>query len=311
MQAHQPVLLEETLEQLNIQADGLYVDATFGRGGHSRGILQRLDANGQLLAMDKDPAAIAAAENSELGHDPRFHIHQGSFTQLHSLLQLQGALGKVRGILFDLGVSSPQLDEAERGFSFLKEGPLDMRMDPTQSMDAARWLNTASEQEIYRVIKEYGEERFAGRIAAAIHKARSDAAITTTMQLAEIISAAHPRWEPHKHPATRSFQGIRIYINQELTELTAVLPQCLEALAIGGRLLVISFHSLEDRIVKDFIETYGSTAQLPRGLPFTAAQLSSNLRIKRINGAIKPSPAEVKENPRARSAKLRVIEKIA
>lgn len=307
---HQPVLLHEVLEQLAVQSDGIYIDATFGRGGHSAGILEHLGEKGQLLAIDQDTAAIESATHNPLFKDDRFILQKGRFSQLLNVAKKYHYFGKVNGILLDLGVSSPQLDHANRGFSFLKNGPLDMRMDADQGMDAAQWINTATQQDIAHVIKTYGEERYANRIATAIINHRAKVPIKTTEQLAEIVTSAHPQWEKHKHPATRTFQAIRIFINRELAELTEALPQCLEILAIHGRLLVISFHSLEDRIVKNFIKTYGSHERLPRNLPLTDVQLAKHLHIKRINGVIKPSETEIAHNPRARSAMLRVIEKL-
>lgn len=307
---HRPVLLKEVLQYLAVKSDGIYIDGTFGRGGHSQAILQCLGPEGKLLAIDKDAAAIQAAQQLGLNNDARFHLRHSSFTQLHNYASEYGWLGNVDGMLLDLGVSSPQLDDATRGFSFLRDGPLDMRMDEQQPQDAQQWINTAAEQDIADVLKTYGEERYARRIAAHIVAARQQAAITTTGQLAEIVATAHPQWEPHKHPATRTFQAIRIFINRELDELQEALKQSLDILRIGGRLLVISFHSLEDQIVKKFIHAYGSTADIPRDIPLTAIQLQNSLRLKRINGAVRASQAELTENPRARSAILRIMEKI-
>lgn len=307
---HHPVLLHEVLENLAIKPEGIYLDGTFGRGGHAIEILKSLGPNGHLLAVDKDATAIKAAQEKGLCEDPRFSIHQGSFTSLYTHVASKGWMGKVDGMLLDLGVSSPQLDDAHRGFSFLRDGPLDMRMDDTQTQDAKHWINTAEEKEIAEVLKTYGEERYAKRIAGHIVAARKESPIETTGRLAEIVAIAHPRWEPHKNPATRTFQAIRIFINHELDDLKQVLPQSLDLLKIGGRLLVISFHSLEDKIVKDFLTTYGSTAHLPRELPLTELELRSGLRLKKIKGAIRATEAEVARNPRARSAILRVMEKI-
>lgn len=307
---HQPVLLNEVIEQLAIKPDGIYIDGTFGRGGHAEVILKNLGPNGQLIAFDKDLEAIKAAQENPIFNDARFSIKQGSFTTLLDHMESLNCVGKVAGILLDLGVSSPQLDDAERGFSFLRDGPLDMRMDTTQDMNAASWINSASEREISFVLKEYGEERYAPRIAAAIVKARDQYPITTTGQLAEIVAKAHPRWEPHKHPATRAFQAIRIFVNSELDELRQVLEQCLTILAIGGRLLTISFHSLEDRIVKEFIAFHGSGNHWPRDLPITQDVIAETLRVKRINGAIRASATELEQNPRSRSAILRIMEKL-
>ncbi len=305
---HQPVMLAEVLTHLAIKPDGIYIDATFGRGGHARAILQRLGPTGRLLAIDKDPDAILAAQQDPVFQDPRFVIEAGSYTQLASLATHHGMMGQVDGILLDLGVSSPQLDDPTRGFSFLREGPLDMRMNPQQGISAADWLNTAAEADIAKILFEYGEERFARRIAAAIVQQRQMQPITTTSRLAEIVAKANPRWEKHKHPATRSFQAIRIYINQELEELPIVLEQSLETLKIGGRLAVISFHSLEDRIVKRFMQKQIKGDELPPELPITSALTQP--RAVRVTPPCKPSAAELVANPRARSAILRVVEKL-
>lgn len=306
--SHKPVLLNETIAHLHLKPNGIYIDGTFGRGGHTKAILKQLGPLGQVFAVDKDLEAIRSA-NENLA-DSRFKIRQGSFNTLYSWMEPIGYLGKVDGILLDLGVSSPQLDDPERGFSFSKNGPLDMRMDTQQSLDATSWINTAQEKEIITVLRTYGEERYARRIAAFIVKERLQAKIETTGRLAEIVAKAHPRWEAHKHPATRTFQAIRIFINQELRDLTETLPHCLEMLAVNGRLLVVTFHSLEERIVKDFMRLQGSTAHLPRELPFTQDYLESQLRLRRINGSIRPTQAEREDNPRARSATLHVMEKI-
>jgi len=296
------------LTALNIRTDGRYVDGTFGRGGHSGAILARLGPEGRLLALDKDPAAVAEGER-RFGDDPRFVIRQTSFAEIGEVTRTLGWLGKVDGILLDLGVSSPQLDDAERGFSFRHDGPLDMRMDPTRGPSAAEWLAEASEQEIARVLKEYGEERFARRIARVIVQARSEAPIETTGRLAAIVAAAVPSREPGKDPATRSFQAIRIFINRELADLQAFLDQVLTVLAPGGRLAVISFHSLEDRLVKRFIREQEKGDRFPPDLPVTAAQLQPRLRA--VGKPIRPSETEVRENSRARSAILRVAERLA
>lgn len=306
-QLHQPVLLTEVIANLAIQADGIYVDATFGRGGHAQAILDKLGPHGRLLAFDKDAEAIAHAQK-QLGTDSRFAVHHGSFAELQQVLEKQGLMGKINGILLDLGVSSPQLDDPERGFSFLRSGKLDMRMNVTQGIDAATWLATISETELANVLWEYGEERYSRRIARAIIVARQETAITTTTQLAEIIAAAHPAWEKGKNPATRSFQAIRIAINHELDELKSVLMQCLKSLKVGGRLLVISFHSLEDRLVKHFIQDQERGESFPAGLPIKHERIHSTM--KRIGRAMKPSAQEIAMNPRARSAVLRIAEKI-
>lgn len=304
---HQPVLLAEVIANLAIQTDGIYVDATFGRGGHAQAILNKLGPHGRLLAMDKDPAAIAHARQ-QFADDPRFTIQHSSFATIEKFLRNQDIFGKVDGILLDLGVSSPQLDDPERGFSFMREGKLDMRMDSSHGIDAATWLANVSEQELAKVLWEYGEERFSRRIARAIVTARQETPIATTTQLAEIVAAANPAWEKGKNPATRSFQAIRIAINHELDDLHQGLKDCLEALKVGGRLLVISFHSLEDRIVKHFIQDHERGEQFPVGLPIKHDSIRP--RMKRLGRAIKPSAQEISVNPRARSAVLRIAEKL-
>lgn len=306
--AHTPVLLEEALMALAIKPDGHYLDATFGRGGHSRGILRALGPQGSLLAIDRDPAAVAAGRRLEQA-DRRFRMEAASFSRLAELAERYGLRGQVHGVLLDLGVSSPQLEGADRGFSFLQDGPLDMRMDPGAGESAASWLNRVDEAEIARVLREYGEERFARRIAHAIVRARDASQITRTGQLAKIIERANPSREPGKHPATRSFQAIRIYVNQELEELRACLPQIPGLLAAGGRLVAISFHSLEDRIVKRFLRDQARGDRFPVDLPVTRAQLAPCLRL--LGKARRPSPTEVAANPRARSAVMRVAEKLA
>ncbi|AHE67671.1 16S rRNA (cytosine(1402)-N(4))-methyltransferase RsmH [Legionella oakridgensis] len=308
MGAHQSVLLQESIEGLAIKADGIYVDGTFGRGGHSRLILTNLNKAGRLLAIDKDHEAVAYAKE-HFGHDHRFTIVQGSFSKLHEIAIQAGVYGRINGILLDLGVSSPQLDNPERGFSFMQQGPLDMRMDSNQEIDAAHFVNQAEEQEMALVFKQYGEERYARRIAHAIVHAREQSPILTTQALADIVKEANPKWEKHKHPATRVFQAIRIYINQELVDLREFLKQCIGSLAIGGRLVIISFHSLEDRLVKQFMRDEERGMQPPQGIPFKASELVTNF--KRVGKAIKPSDDEVRNNVRARSAVLRIGEKIA
>lgn len=304
---HLPVLLEETLDGLQIKPQGIYVDATFGRGGHSLAILQRLGPEGRLIALDKDPKAITYGEKGPMKEDTRFELVHASFAQMDQVLSERGLLGKVAGILMDLGVSSPQLDNPERGFSFLRDGPLDMRMDTTQGMDAATWLNTADAAEIISVLKEYGEERFAKRIANAIIRQRSERQLSTTKELADLIAEASPVHEKHKHPATRSFQAIRIFINRELEDLKLGLQQSITALQAGGRLCVISFHSLEDRIVKQFMRRESEGEQLPRGLPVRDSDL--NKQLNKIGKLIVPSEQEIKHNSRARSARLRIAER--
>ena len=303
--SHRPVLLKEVIEQLMIKLDGVYVDATFGRGGHSKVILQKLNSAGALLCIDKDEAAIKVAQDMQ---DSRLIIRRGSFSELRNWCDALGLSGEIDGIVIDLGVSSPQLDDPARGFSFMRDGPLDMRMDTTQELTAARWINSAKPSEIAMVLKDYGEERFARRIANAIERERNIAPIVTTLRLAEIVSKANPCWEKHKHPATRAFQAIRIFINNELGELKSCLEQCLDVLTAGGKLLVISFHSLEDRIVKQFIQKQIKGGDFPDDLPIEYKKL--HVRLKRIGKAIRASESEVFCNPRSRSAALRVMEKI-
>jgi 16S rRNA (cytosine1402-N4)-methyltransferase len=305
---HQSVLLHESIEGLAIKPNGIYVDGTFGRGGHSRAILQQLAPEGRLLAIDKDLAAIDFA-NQHFGDDKRFQIFQGSFAKLSDFAKEADVYGQVNGILLDLGVSSPQLDDAERGFSFMQQGPLDMRMDHTQRLDAAQYVNHAEADEMAKIFREYGEERFAGRIARAIVTARNESPILTTGALAEIVKEANPKWEKHKHPATRVFQALRIHINQELTDLKTCLDRAFEVLAVGGRLSVISFHSLEDRIVKQFMRTKEQGNRPPPGVPILAKDITTCF--KRIGKAIKPKEEEIKSNIRSRSAVLRIGEKIA
>jgi 16S rRNA (cytosine1402-N4)-methyltransferase len=304
---HMPVLLHEVMQALNIQAEGIYVDCTFGRGGHSKMILQQLADNGRLFAIDRDPAAIDSLLN-EFYQDPRFSLEKGRFSGLLEFTRKHRITGRVAGILLDLGVSSPQLDDAERGFSFRNQAALDMRMDNSSGMTAADWVNSASEDEITNILREYGEEKFAKRIARAIVQARKDERIESTTRLAELIAKAVPVHEKDKHPATRSFQAIRIRINEELDELRAVLAQALEALGHKGRLVVISFHSLEDRIVKRFMREHSRGDNYPPDIPVTADQLHPKLKI--INKAIYPTEDEIRKNPRARSAVLRTAERI-
>lgn len=308
MAMHQSVLLDESIKGLAIKDGGIYFDGTFGRGGHSQEILNHLDAKGRLYAIDKDLEAIAHSKE-RFGTDKRFHIFQGSFARIAEFATEAGVLGKVDGILLDLGVSSPQLDNPERGFSFMQQGPLDMRMDLSQPLSAAEFVNHAEADEMAAIFRLYGEERFAGRIARAIVTARKEAPITTTLQLAEIVKEANPKWEKHKHPATRVFQAIRIHVNQELNDLKSCLEQCIEVLAPGGRLAVISFHSLEDRIVKQFMRDKEQGEKLPSEIPIRYEEMKSNF--KRVGKAIMPQEKEVKENVRARSAVLRIGEKLA
>jgi 16S rRNA (cytosine1402-N4)-methyltransferase len=302
---HQTVLLREAVDALVTARDGYYVDGTFGRGGHSREILSVLGVEGRLLAVDKDLQAIEVAKQFKESED-RFDFEHGSFAQLPHQLRRMG-IGAVDGILLDLGVSSPQLDEGERGFSFMQDGPLDMRMDTTTGITAAQWLATASHGDIARVLREYGEERHAGRIASAILRARDEAPLETTAQLAKVVSEANPSWEKHKHPATRAFQGIRIFINRELADLEEFLETSVDLLKPGGRLVVISFHSLEDRIVKRFMRRMEKGKAIPRGVPVADRDIERPLRT--VGKAIKASAAEIAENPRARSAVMRVAER--
>lgn len=303
---HEAVMVAEVVSGLNLQKDGIYVDLTFGRGGHSRAILENLSEKAQVFAMDKDPEAALVAKNLEI-LDLRFKFKADTFSHVVEFCEFFGIKGQVNGLLMDLGVSSPQLEDEKRGFSFIKNGPLDMRMDPTQGISAADWINTAEESQIQKVFKEYGEERFNKRIARAIVETRRENPITTTEQLSEIIKRAHPAWEKHKHPATRCFQAIRIYINRELEELATCLEQVVSILAPNGRLVVISFHSLEDRAVKHFIQQHEQD-QHPRDLPILANTLPRILQ--RVGNKQKPTPEEINRNRRARSAVLRVAEKV-
>lgn len=306
---HITVLLNEAVEALVQDASGFYVDGTFGRGGHSALVLDQLADDGQLMGIDKDPTAIAHA-HKRFADEDRFSIAHGSFAQLQEFVTERGLQGKVDGILLDLGVSSPQLDDASRGFSFLNDGPLDMRMDTSSGESAADWIARAEEKEIADVIYTYGEERFSRRMAKAIVAKREEEPITTTAQLSKIIAEANPAWEKGKNPATRAFQGIRIHINRELEDLESCLDQALEMLKVGGRLVVISFHSLEDRIVKRFIRQHvKGDEHIPRGIPVTNDMLK--IRLKNVGKAVKASASETEENVRARSAVMRVAEKVA
>jgi len=305
--AHAPVLLHPAVDALAIESrrDGTFVDATFGRGGHSRLILQQLGPRGRLIAMDRDPEAIAAADEIR---DPRFTPAHARFSELRSTLDAVGADG-VNGVLFDLGVSSPQLDDERRGFSFRFDAPLDMRMDPTRGMSAADWLEQASEAEIGGVLSGYGEERFAKQIAKAIVAARRSGPLRRTGELAALVAATVRTREPGQNPATRTFQALRIYVNQELEELSLALPQALAALEPLGRLAAISFHSLEDRIVKNFMRD-ASKPTLPERLPVRARDLPAP-KLRLLGKPVKPGAEEIRANPRARSAILRVAEKPA
>ena len=299
-QAHRSVLAQEAVAALDIQPAGTYVDATFGRGGHSRLILDRLGGKGRLVVLDRDPAAVAVARSWA---DPRVSAVHRSFGHLGEVLEALG-VGPVDGLLLDLGVSSPQIDEASRGFSFRLDGPLDMRMDTTQGMTAQEWLARATEDELRGVIRNYGEERFAKQVARAIVAARAHHPLTTTRELARVVGQAVHTREPGQDPATRTFQAIRIYINQELEELSLVLAQSLHWLKPGGRLVVISFHSLEDRIVKRFMREAARADRLPARLPVRALDVHAP-RLVLLGKAVRPSDEEVQVNPRARSAILR------
>ncbi|MDM8347564.1 16S rRNA (cytosine(1402)-N(4))-methyltransferase RsmH [Pseudomonas sp. sp1636] len=306
---HITVLLDEAVDGLAVRAGGCYLDGTFGRGGHSRLILEKLGSDGRLLGFDKDPLAIATG-NELAAEDGRFVVVQRSFAELGEEAVVRGLAGKVSGILLDLGVSSPQLDDAERGFSFLNDGPLDMRMDPTRGVSAAQWIASASEEEIARVFKEYGEERFARRMARAVVLRRAEQPFERTADLAQVLTVANPAWEKGKNPATRAFQGLRIYINNELGDLQRGLDAALETLEVGGRLVVISFHSLEDRIVKQFMrkQAKGEQDKYPRDLPIIPKAFEP--RLKLIGKPQFASEAELKANPRSRSAVMRVAEKM-
>ncbi|MCP1065517.1 16S rRNA (cytosine(1402)-N(4))-methyltransferase RsmH [Serratia symbiotica] len=305
---HATVLLDEAVNSLNIRSNGTYIDGTFGRGGHSCMILSQLGPEGRLLAIDRDPQAIAAAKSID---DPRFTIVHGPFSALSDYVRERELVGQIDGILLDLGVSSPQLDDAERGFSFMRDGPLDMRMDPSTGLSAAEWLMKAKAEDIAWVLKTFGEERFAKRIACAIVERNRVEPITRTKQLADLIAGASTIREKYKHPATRSFQAIRIYINRELEEIEYALNSTLELLAPQGRLLIISFHSLEDRIVKRFIRHHSRGAQVPAGIPLTEEQIRSiGGRSLKALGKMMPSEAEVAGNPRARSSVLRIAQRV-
>ncbi|HEX5339945.1 MAG TPA: 16S rRNA (cytosine(1402)-N(4))-methyltransferase RsmH [Gammaproteobacteria bacterium] len=305
---HRTVLLQEAVELLAIRPEGVYVDGTFGRGGHSRAILAQLGSGGRLIAIDRDPEAVMAAR-VQFGEEARFSVYRGAFSMLERIAREANVAGQVNGVLLDIGVSSTQLDDPHRGFSFNQDGPLDMRMNPDAGETASQWLAHAPEQEIADVIYKYGEERFSRRIARAIVAERAEQPILTTQRLAEIASAAVPTRERNKHPATRTFQAIRIFINRELEELDECLGQCLRVLAPGGRLAVISFHSLEDRIVKRFIRDHAREAPPDPAAPWHPAAVKPVLR--QIGKAVRSQASEIEENPRARSAVLRTAEKLA
>ena len=301
---HETVLLSEAVEALAIKADGTYVDCTFGRGGHSALILQRLNQSGRLIALDKDMTAV---EFGRQWKDARFQIKHSGFAQLAQVLRELG-VEKVDGVLLDLGVSSPQLDEAERGFSFRFDAMLDMRMDTSCGMTAAQWLDTVDENLLTEVIRDYGEERFAKQISRAVIAARAIQPIETTRQLVELVSKTVRTREAGKNPATRTFQAIRIYLNKELEELELVLPVCVEHLKAGGRLVVISFHSLEDRMVKHFMRDMNDADKLPRNVPIRASEVPGG-KLKLIGRAVRAGGDELQDNPRARSATMRVAER--
>jgi len=305
---HISVLLNEAIEGLAITGDGCFIDCTFGRGGHSSLILSKLSDNGRLIAIDRDPSAITAAEKFK--GDPRFLIEHEGFASLAEIAGKHQLTGKVDGILLDLGVSSPQLDEAERGFSFMKDGPLDMRMDTSKGHTAAEWLAVADVEDITWVLRTFGEEKHAWRIANAIVDTREESPLTRTSQLAKLIKTTAPQREIKKHPATRSFQAIRMYINSELEQIEKALVASLDVLAEGGRLVVISFHSLEDRLVKQFMKKHSQGKKVPRGLPISEEELNKGKKFALIGRRLKPSQTEVEENVRSRSSVLRVAERL-
>ncbi len=304
---HETVLLHEAVAALNVQPSGIYVDGTYGRGGHSSLILQQLGEDGRLVVTDKDPVAIAHARQCYADESRVFAWH-GSFRDFPEALSAAGILGKIQGILLDLGVSSPQLDDAERGFSFMRAGRLDMRMDTSRGESAAEWLGRAAEAEIADVLWRYGEEKFSRQIAREIIRTRVQAPLKTTTQLAELIASVVRKREPGKHPATRSFQAIRIKVNQELDDVEACLRKSVDYLAPGGRLVVISFHSLEDRIVKHFLREVSTPPKVPKGLPVMPQAMQPPMKI--IGKARRPEEAEVSENVRSRSAIMRIGERV-
>ena len=305
---HISVLLAEAVDGLNIDPNGCYIDCTFGRGGHSSLILSKLSPQGRLLAIDRDPRAIAAAE--KVKNDPRFTIEHQGFAHLAEIAEKHQLTGKVNGILLDLGVSSPQLDEAERGFSFMKDGPLDMRMDTSRGQTAAQWLAVADVEDITWVLRTFGEEKHAWRIANAIVDAREETPFTRTSELAKLIKTTAPQREIKKHPATRSFQAIRMYINSELEQIELALAASLSVLAEEGRLVVISFHSLEDRLVKQFMKKHSQGKKVPRGLPISEEELNKGKKLALVGRKLKPSKDEVEENVRSRSSVLRIAKRL-
>ena len=302
---HATVLLHEAVEALQVKQDGIYVDGTFGRGGHSRLSLEKLGTQGRLIALDKDPSAVAAGQ---VISDSRFKIVHSGFAHLQEILSSL-SVEQVDGVLLDLGVSSPQLDDEQRGFSFRFDSPLDMRMDTSNGQTAAEWLAEVEESLLGEVIRDYGEERFAKQIARSIVAARQEQPVVTTRQLSEIIAKTVRTREPGKNPATRTFQAIRIYLNQELEEIARVLPQCVDCLKPEGRIVVISFHSLEDRMVKRFLRDMAQGDKLPRNLPIRAAEIPKG-RLRLVGKAVRATPQELEANPRARSAVMRVAERM-
>jgi len=306
--SHISVLLDEAVSGLAINPNGIYIDCTFGRGGHSGLILSSLGEQGRLIAIDRDPTAIKAAE--KFADDNRFSIEHEGFSELANIAERRCLIGKVDGILLDLGVSSPQLDDAERGFSFMNDGPLDMRMDTSRGQTASEWLAVADVEDISWVLKTFGEERHAWKIANAIVNAREETPITRTGELAKIIKQAAPQRDIKKHPATRSFQAIRIYINSELDQIEQALNASLDVLRPGGRLVVISFHSLEDRMVKQFMNKHSKGKQVPRGLPISEEEINKGKKLQLIGRKQKPSKQEVEENVRSRSSVMRIAERL-
>ena len=306
---HKSVLLEECINGLSIVPGGVYIDGTFGRGGHSRQILAKLGNGGRLIGIDKDPQAIEHAKK-EFGNSDNFTMVHSSFADVDLIAKQQNVFGKVNGILLDLGVSSPQLDQSERGFSFMRDGPLDMRMDYSSGLSASEWLMTAKEEDMIFVFKRYGEEKFGTRVARAIISERAEKPITTTAHLAQIITDAKPVKEKNKHPATKVFQAIRIFINKELEDLETFLARSLDVLEVGGRLVVMSFHSLEDRLVKRFMRDMSIGEKMPAEIPVMSSEIDKSKRLKVITKAIKPHTNEIDVNVRARSAVLRIGEKL-
>ncbi|MGB1199033.1 MAG: 16S rRNA (cytosine(1402)-N(4))-methyltransferase RsmH [Thalassotalea sp.] len=307
--SHISVLLDEAITGLAINPDGIYIDCTFGRGGHSGLILSQLSEHGQLIAIDRDPTAIKAAE--KFADDARFSIEHEGFAYLNDIAEKLGLNGKVDGVLMDLGVSSPQLDEAERGFSFMKDGPLDMRMDTSKGQTAAQWLASADVEDITWVLRTFGEEKHAWRIANAIVDSREEFPLTRTGELAALIKKTAPQREIKKHPATRSFQAIRMYINSELEQIEKALAASLTVLKENGRLVVISFHSLEDRLVKQFMKKHSQGKQVPRGMPISEAELNKGKKLTLVGRKLKPSKQEVEDNVRSRSSVMRVAQRLA